>query len=232
MTQKKNIRKWPSLAGRLLLILLICLADIIWTSLLIYHWQETGTMIPSKNGAAAFPTAVSQQLILAAVPILLIVIGLAVFKNRFAQELAFTVSGKKQWMIVFILIGVLLCETAAALIVKKNAGSVLYGLLYYTVFIAFTEEFVARGICGRLLKEENIWLRYLWPNCLFAAMHFFAYADWKEITADYALHFFTGSFLGLMAGGCVFQFLKEKTGTLWTPILIHAALDFGNVFSW
>ena len=119
-----------------------------------------------------------------------------------------------------------------ALIVKKDVGSVLYGLLYYTAFIAFTEEFVVRGICVRLLKGETAWLRYLWPNCLFVAMHFFAYADWNEITADYALRFFTGSFLGLMAVGCVFQLLREKTGTLWVPILIHAALDFGNVFSW
>ena len=63
-------------------------------------------------------------------------------------------------------------------------------------------------------------------------MHFFAYAGWNEITAEYAVRFFTGSFLGLMAVGCVFQFLKEKTGTLRVPILIHAALDFRNVFTW
>ena len=189
-------------------------------------------MIPARYGSAALPMAVSQQLILTAVPILLFVIGLAVFRDRFAKELALTVSGKKQCPLVLILVRALLCETAAALIVKADAGSVLYGLLYYTVFIAFTEEFFVRGICVRLLKEENIWLRYLWPNCLFAAMHFFAYADWREITADYAFRFFTGSFLGLIAVGCVFQLLKEKTGTLWVPILIHAALDFGNVFSW
>ena len=232
MTQTNSKRKRPSLTGRLLLILLICLADIIWASRLIYSWKEAGTMISARDGAAALPTAVSQQLILAAVPILLFVIGLAVFRDRFAQELALVVSGKKQRTIVLILTGALLCEAAAALVVKKDAGGVLYGLLYYTAFIAFTEEFVVRGFCVRLLKGENAWLRYLWPNCLFAAMHFFAYADWNEITADYALRFFTGSFLGLMAAGCVFQLLKEKTGTLWVPVLIHAALDFGNVFSW
>ena len=220
------------MVGRLLLILLICLVDIIWASWLIYRWQDAGTMIPARNGVAALPTAISQQLILAAVPILLFVIGLAVLRNRFAKELALTVSGKKQWTIVLILVGALLCETAVALIVKKDVGSVLYGLLYYMAFIAFTEEFVVRGIWVRLLKGENAWLRYLWPNCLFAAMHFVAYADWNEITADYALRFFTGSFLGLMAVGCVFQLLKEKTGSLWVPILFHAALDFGNLFTW
>ncbi len=232
MTQTDNERKGLYLAGRLLLILLICMADIIWVSRLIYRWQKAGTMIPARYGSAALPMAVSQQLILAAVPILLFVIGLAVFRDRFAKELALTVSGKKQCPLVLILVGALLCETVAALIVKADVGSVLYGLLYYTIFIAFTEEFVVRGICVRLLKEKNIWLRYLWPNCLFAAMHFFAYADWREITADYAFRFFTGSFLGLIAVGCVFQLLKEKTGTLWVPLLIHAALDFGNVFSW
>lgn len=232
MSQTDNKGKRPSLAARLLLVLLICLADIAWASRLIYRWQNAGTMIPAQNAAAALPTAFLQQLILAAVPILLLITGLAVFRNHFAEEMALTVSGKKQWMIVLILIGVLLCETVAALIVKADTGPVLYGLLYYTVFIAFTEEFVIRGVCVRLLKEEKPWLRYLWPNCLFAMLHFFERANWGEITEIYTLRFFTGSFLGLVAAGCVFQLLKEKSGTLWVPILVHAVFDFGNVFTW
>lgn len=217
---------------RLLLILLICVADIAWGAGLIYRWQEVGAIISVKDASSVFGKAFLQHLTLAAAPILLLAIVWAVFKNHFAEEMALTISGKKQRAIVLVLIGVLFCETVAALIVKADVGPVLYGLLYYTVFIAFTEEFVIRGVCVRLLKEEKTWLRYLWPNCLFAAMHFFSYADWGNITANYALRFFTGSFLGLVAAGCGFQLMKEKTGTLWVPILVHAALDFGNVFSW
>ncbi len=232
MVQTDIQRKKPSLAVRPLLILLICLADIAWGAWLIYHWQEAGTMISVRDASGALGAALLQQLILSAMPILLLVIAWAVFKDRFATEMALKVSGKKQWAIVLVLIGVLLCETVAALYINRDPGTVLYSLLYYTVFIAFTEEFVIRGVCVRLLKEEKAWLRYLWPNCLFAVMHFFAYAEWGEITASYALRFFTGSFLGLVTVGCGFQFLKEKAGTLWVPILLHAALDFGNVFTY
>ena len=231
MKQADIREKTPSLLVRLLLILLICSADIAWGAWLIYRWQEAGTMISVRDASSAFGTALLQQLILAAAPILLLVIVWAVLKDRFAAKMALKLSGKKQWAIVLVLIGVLLCETIVALILKGDPGTVLYSLLYYTVFIAFTEEFVIRGVCVGLLKEEKVWLRYLWPNCLFAAMHFFAYANWGELTASYALRFFTGSFLGLVAAGCLFQLLKEKTGTLWVPILVHAAMDFGNVFS-
>lgn len=232
MTKTDNKGKMPSLAVRFLLILLVSLSDIAWAARLIYRWQVAGTMIFVRDASSAFGTALTQQLILAAVPILMLVIAWAVLKDRFAEEMALTISGKKQWAIVLILIGVLLCETVVALIIKGDPGTVLYSLLYYTVFISFTEEFVIRGVCVRLLKEEKPWLRYLWPNCLFAMLHFFAYANWGEITASYALRFFTGRFLGLVAAGCGFQFLKEKSGTLWVPILLHAATDFGNVFTY
>lgn len=232
MIKTDNKGQTPSLALRLLLILLICPAEFAWAARLIYRWQAAGTMISVRDASSAFGTALTQQLILAAVPILLLLIAWFVLKDRFAKEMPLTVSGKKQWTIVLILIGVLLCETIVALIIKGDPGTVLYSLLYYTVFIAFTEEFVIRGVCVRLLKKEKPWLRYLWPNCLFAMLHFFAYANWGEITASYALRFFTGRFLGLVAAGCGFQFLKEKSGTLWVPILLHAAMDFGNVFTY
>lgn len=159
MNQTIIERKKPSLTVRLLLILLICLGDIVWDARLIYRWQEAGVMISVRDASSAFGTALLQQLILAAVPILLLVIVWIVLKDRFTEEMALSVSGKKQRMIVLILIGVLLCEAVVARSVKRDPGSVLYSLLHYTVFIAFTEEFVIRGVCASLLKEEKTWLR-------------------------------------------------------------------------
>jgi len=35
---------------------------------------------------------------------------------------------------------------------------------------------------------------------------------------------------GLVAMGCLFQYLKEKSGSLWIPVLVHAVLDYTAVF--
>lgn len=32
--------------------------------------------------------------------------------------------------------------------------------------------------------------------------------------------------LGLILTGCIFQYLKEKSGTIWIPVLVHAILDY------
>ena len=105
-------------------------------------------------------------------------------------------------------------------------------LLYYTVFIALEEEFLIRGICVYWLKDENNYIRYLVPNILFAAMHLFSYASWGEITPVYVFSFITSQMLGLILTGCIFQYLKEKSGTIWIPVLVHAILDYMVVLSY
>lgn len=119
--------------------------------------------------------------------------------------------------------------TFVALVMKEDKITVLYSLLYYTVFVAFTEEFVVRDVCVYLLRAENKWVHYLVPNLLFAGMHLFAYADWGKITLSYVISFVTSQMLGLVVIGCLFQFLKEKSGTIWVPVLVHAILDYSIV---
>lgn len=93
-------------------------------------------------------------------------------------------------------------------------------------------EFLIRGICVYWLKDENNYIRYLVPNILFAAMHLFSYASWGEITPVYVFSFITSQMLGLILTGCIFQYLKEKSGTIWIPVLVHAILDYMVVLSY
>ncbi len=37
---------------------------------------------------------------------------------------------------------------------------------------------------------------------------------------------------GLTVSGCLFQLLKEKSGTLWLPVLLHAFLDYSVVLTY
>ena len=142
------------------------------------------------------------------------------------------VSEKKQKTAVFILTVILLAVTVFCLFTKEDKITILYNLLYYTVFIALEEEFLIRGICVYWLKDENNYIRYLVPNILFAAMHLFSYASWGEITPVYVFSFITSQMLGLILTGCIFQYLKEKSGTIWIPVLVHAILDYMVVLSY
>jgi hypothetical protein len=46
------------------------------------------------------------------------------------------------------------------------------------------------------------------------------------------LHFVTSSLFGLVAFSCIQLFIKEKTGTIWIPVLIHGILDYSGVLSY
>ncbi len=91
---------------------------------------------------------------------------------------------------------------------------------------------MVRGVCVCLLREEKATVWYMIPNTIFALMHLFSYAQRGPITEGYIFSFITSSLLGLVAGGCIFRFLKDKTGTVWIPVLVHAIMDFSAVLGY
>ena len=103
--------------------------------------------------------------------------------KKFISEMYLKISGKKQKTTVLILTAILGAVTVFCLITKADKITILYNLLYYTVFIAMEEELLVRGICVYLLKDENNYIRYLVPNILFAAMHLFSYTNWGFISS-------------------------------------------------
>ncbi|MDO4554514.1 MAG: CPBP family intramembrane metalloprotease [Lachnospiraceae bacterium] len=88
---------------------------------------------------------------------------------------------------------------------------------------------------GNLLSVQNAadsfpdkW-RYLIPNLLFAFTHIFSYTHFDVVTLHVLFEFAISQMLGLILAGCAFQFLKEKTGTLWIPVLLHALFDYTSL---
>lgn len=219
-------RAKKSLHIRSIIILFICFADIAWAAYFIYTWQQNGTIISVKNASNNLAGIFSQHIIISAIPILLFLICRVVLKKRFATEMYTRITSKKQWIIIFTLLSILLGITTYCLITKTDTITIVYNLLYYTVFVAFTEEFVVRDVCTYLLKEEKRYIRYLVPNILFAAMHLFSYANWGQITVVYVVQFVSSQMLGLVVMGCAFQYLKEKSNSIWVPVLVHAIMDY------
>lgn len=209
---------------KLVLIFLICAADILWSAGFIYLWKTKGVVLSVKEASVNIPGIFVQNLIVEAVPILLFFLFLFRLRKNFQTEMYLKITGKMQKCTVGILGGILLALALWCLVTKADKVTVLYNLLYYTVFIAFAEEFVVRGICVYLVRGEEPYIRYLAPNLLFAVMHLFSYANWGAITVPYVISFVSSELLGLLTMGCIFQFLKEKSGTLWTAVLVHAIL--------
>ena len=218
-----------------MLIFLICAADILWSAGFIYLWKTKGVVLSVKEASVNIPGIFVQNLIVEAVPILpfslfllfwvsLFFLFLFRLGKNFQTEMYLKITGKMQKCTVGILGGILLALALWCLVTKADKVTVLYNLLYYTVFIAFAEEFVVRGVCVYLVRGEKPYIRYLAPNLLFAAMHLFSYANWGAITVPYVISFVSSELLGLLTMGCIFQFLKEKSGTLWTAVLVHAIL--------
>ena len=206
-------------ALKILAVFLICAADMLFAAWVIYAEKQKGTLLSVRAASSHQPQLFAQNLLTSAVPAFLVFLALVFCKKRFVQAMQLTVPKGKTRKIAVLLLFLLLIVTAAALIVKPDKITVLYSLFYYTVFIAFCEEFVVRGVCVGLL-----------PNILFAAMHVFAYADFGAITASYLVRFVCSQMAGLVAMGCLFQYLKEKSGSLWIPVLVHAVLDYTAVF--
>ena len=206
-------KKTLALPARIIIIFLICTADILVAAYFIYTWKQNGTVVVVRNASDNIFGIFRQSLVVSMVAIIVILIF-------------FMISGKKQKTTVLILTAILGAVTVFCLITKADKITILYNLLYYTVFIAMEEELLVRGICVYLLKDENNYIRYLVPNILFAAMHLFSYTNWGKITLVYVFSFITSQMLGLILTGCIFQYLKEKSGTIWIPVLVHAILDY------
>lgn len=227
-----HARAHRNLFYRLFSIAAICAAYILWAAAFIYKWKQDGSLVSVRNAADNLPTLFQQNVITVLIPILLFFIFLIRLKKAFKREMYFGITGKIQIMIIALLCSALAGITFYCFAVKQNKVTVLYHLLYYFIFISLTEEFVIRGVCAYLVRDYSWRVRYLAPNFCFAIMHIFSYADWGVLTPGYILQFVSSDLLGLMAIGCFFQLLKEKSGTIWIPVLIHALLDYSVVLNY
>ena len=162
-------------------------------------------------------------------PIALFIGSALWLKKDFSKAMYLSVRGEKRFIWLYILSSALVVMTILGIAAQRDPVTVLYALLYYLMFVAFAEEFIFRGVCAYLLREHSQTTRFLLPSVLFAMTHIFAYNDFSALTGENILSFILSDLLGLVAAGCVFQFLKERTGTLWVPVLLHAVCDFGGM---
>ena len=188
----------------------------------LYRGIRSGTVISVRQAAAQPAAFLLQCLRECLLPAALLLLFAVLLKKDFSSALYFRLRGKWQ-------------RTAAAILAaaKPNKASILVSLLYYLVVIAFSEEFVTRDACTWFLRDSSWPLRYLLPNGIFALLHLFLYAEWGEIGAEVLIRFFTtGTFFGYVSMGCLFQLFKEKSGSIWLPVLLHGLMDYSVILTY
>lgn len=215
---------------RILLILLIFMVYLLADMPLLYLWKKNGTLISSTQASSDLLGIFLQNLMIIVVPIVIFAIFLMVLKRDFVGEMYLRIKGKWQWAGVLVLMAGLAGILIYHLMTQEDKITAIYLLFYYVFIIAFTEEFVCRDACTYFLKNEKTIIRFVVPNLFFAVLHIFNYSGWGELTVDFIVSFIRNDMIVLFFVGCLNQALKEKTGTIWIPILLHAAWDFALAY--
>ncbi len=223
----KNRRIW-----KILFPIGICAVEFMVTAFFFYPKARSGELLSVRRASENLSGILMQSVVPFLFPAALLILFALLLRKDFAQQMYMPLKGKWQRITAVIFISAILVLTGYCLIVKEDKGSVLFSLLYYSVFIAFAEEYVCRDVCTWFLRDFHWPVRYLIPNICFALLHVFSAANWGEITATSLLHFLTADVLGLAAIGCLFQLFKEKSGTIWLPVLLHTLLDYSVVLNY
>ena len=113
-------KKALSLPVRIIIIFLICTADILTASYFIYTWKQNGTVISVRNASDNIPGIFRQSLIVSMAAILVILIFFIILRKNFVSEMYLKISEKKQKITVFILTAILLAVTVFCLITKAD----------------------------------------------------------------------------------------------------------------
>ncbi len=199
---------------------------------LFYRKSQAGEVISARLSSGQ-PTAFLWQCAREFLcPGVLLILFALVLKRDFFSIMYMTLKGKWQRITAAVLTAGILGITVYGLAVKPDKDSVLLSLFYYLLIVAFTEEFVIRDACTYFLRNAAWPLRYLLPNLFFALPHIFNYAGWSAISGSVLLSFLFNGLLGYVVVGCLLQLLKEKSGSIWLPVLLHCLMDYSIVLKY
>lgn len=178
-------------------------------------------------------TLVCQHLI-SNLPILLAALVLALIYHKKFFKISDLMLHTKRGKIFAILAGAvyLLVLPAGFLWGKGSCFAIGYQWIYYLIFVALMEELVYRSWLPHLIQKSGLpeWCVWVIPGVLFGCAHTLIPII-KEGFGPSILLTLISSATGYLAGACAFYALRCWSGSLWLPVLLHAALDFSGVFA-
>jgi membrane protease YdiL (CAAX protease family) len=98
----------------------------------------------------------------------------------------------------------------------RKPRSVLLGILVLLI-VATQEEFLFRGYTRVVLQENSAWSYLLVSTAIFVVIHFFS----NKVTLPQVVSW--------TLGGALLGFVYLVSGSIWTAVILHFAIDAGNV---
>lgn len=191
-----------------------------------------GRLLSAAQTAAENVGAMLLQHLALSLPFLLIAAAaFLLLQGDFGSAMGLT-AGEKRGRIAIDVFGGGYCVMliAALLVGRTTLIAAAYQWGYYLVFVAFTEEFIFRAVLPLLLERSSLpeWCVWVVPGVLFGMMHTLIPVVKGGVTVEVLLSLLS-TVTGYTAGSCAFYGLRRWSGTLWLPVLIHAAMDFSGV---
>lgn len=88
-------KKTLALPARIIIIFLICTADILVAAYFIYTWKQNGTVVVVRNASDNIFGIFRQSLVVSMVAIIVILIFFMILRKKFISEMYLKISGKK-----------------------------------------------------------------------------------------------------------------------------------------
>jgi membrane protease YdiL (CAAX protease family) len=171
----KNKRLW-----KLLLPIGLCAVEFTVMACYLYPKARSGELLSVRHASANLSGILGQSLVSFLFPAVLLILFALRLKKDFARQMYLRLEGKWQRITAGAFLLGILVLTVYCLIVKEDRVSILFSLLYYSVFVAFAEEFLCRDACTWFLRDFDWPVRYLIPNVCFAMLHVFYAAGWQR----------------------------------------------------
>lgn len=105
-----------------------------------------------------------------------------------------------------------------------------YKFFFYLVVVSFGEEFLFRGVVYNRLKIKSEVIAIILSGMLWGMAHAILPSIQSNKDIIQMLFAMRNEVFNGILSGWYFIYLKEKSKTLWFPVLIHALLDYSFSF--
>lgn len=210
----------------------IAVFEYVWIYLCYGGLNKLGDLVSVSSISQEVLLQALTQHFLVGLPVwIILVVCYGVFGREGLHTLGFVWSKRSRKYPCILAAAVYFTLLVAALWqTKHDVMTVVYQWVYYVLFVALLEEIMYRGLMPLLLERTKLPELYVWivPGILFAMMH----TVMPLIRNGFDFGFLNTVFSsigGYTLVSCGFYFLRRWSGSLWLPILIHAAFDFSGI---
>lgn len=209
-------------------------AEYFWGVWYYRGLYQKGLLLSAADVTAETVLPMLRQHFIISIPVFAMIgVSLLFFRKELAAALLCRKKHGEKRLIAVGSAGIIYIIMLGAALLGGRATklSVFYQWVYYLFFVALVEELSFRFFVPMLLEKGHLpkWCLWVIPGILFGFMHTTIPVVKNGLTAEILVNGLSMIGGGIM-GNCFFYYLRCWSGTIWLPVLIHAALDYAGIF--